>query len=480
MYLKHFQLNEYPFTISSDPKFLWLGEKYQEALASLEYCIIENKGFVLLIGDVGAGKTTLINVLTNSLGNDFFIIRLPDPALDEEAFFHFIASTFRLKEGFRNKAIFLRRFAKILERIRAADKKVLLIVDEAQRMTRELSEAIRLLSNLERHDGKLMNIILAGQNELGDFLWKDENRALRQRITIQYTILPLSTTETKAYLETRLRIAGTERRIFDAGAIREIHNFSKGYPRLVNIIADRAMLTAYTRGVFDIDKRIIKECAAELNIPKSAKKKTKQQQPAPAAPRTKLVPICAGIGFGLLLGLLVALIVIKVIPAFYDKKPLPAAVQDIEDTGRLESTTSEDITALPPPVIHREKYVFQFMDKTLRLTKPEHQKIQQICQFVKQYPGTTVKIFGYTDSLGDLGYNMQLSQTRADWVKQLMLDNGLNPDDIESSGMGPNNPLKPNDTLEGRRANRRVEIEIYSLEPILLQSDTAANPHTDK
>ncbi|WP_456385062.1 ExeA family protein [Desulfolithobacter sp.] len=266
MYLKHFQLRKKPFEITTDSRFLWLGEKHREAFATLRYGILENKGFLLLTGDVGTGKTTLINALVNSLDDEVIVARISDPDLSLADFFKTIGSAFQLPHHPANKGEFLELFRNFLEQAYEERKQVLLIIDEAQRFRHELLEEIRLLSNIEKEHSKLLNIFFVGQNEFHDTILKPENRAIRQRITVNYSLNRLSEEETSSYISHRLKIAGAERDIFTAGAVQEVHLFSGGAPRLINIICDRALLTGFVDEKERIDRDIIRECATELKI----------------------------------------------------------------------------------------------------------------------------------------------------------------------------------------------------------------------
>lgn len=291
MYLSYYNLNEKPFQISTDPKFLWLGEKHKEALAILTYGILDNKGFLLLTGDVGTGKTTIINTLLNNLDDDIIAAHVPDPDLEHLDFFNFVANVFSIDRKFSTKGEFLNHLSKFLHDAYSKNKKVLLIIDEAQRLKPELLEEIRLLSNIERQDTKLLNIFFVGQEEFNNILIKPENRALRQRITINYYIEPLTENETKEYIKHRLNIAGSQRNIFSSSAIGEIFSFSKGFPRLINIICDLALLTGYVKEQKTINELIIKECAKELQIPTEKAPPPKKSQIAESDPKQEVAPI---------------------------------------------------------------------------------------------------------------------------------------------------------------------------------------------
>ena len=291
MYLSYYNLNEKPFQISTDPKFLWLGEKHKEALAILTYGILDNKGFLLLTGDVGTGKTTIINTLLNNLDDDVIAAHVPDPDLEHLDFFNFIANVFSIDKKFSTKGEFLNHLSKFLHDAYSKNKKVLLIIDEAQRLKPELLEEIRLLSNIERQDTKLLNIFFVGQEEFNNILIEPENRALRQRITINYYIEPLTENETKEYIKHRLNIAGSKRNIFSSSAIGEIFSFSKGFPRLINIICDLALLTGYVKEQKTINELIIKECAKELQIPTEKAPPPKESKVAEGDPNQEVAPI---------------------------------------------------------------------------------------------------------------------------------------------------------------------------------------------
>ncbi|MFZ5760193.1 MAG: ExeA family protein [Thermodesulfobacteriota bacterium] len=266
MYRPFYNLTDKPFQITTDPRFLWLGEKHKEAFATLKYGVLDDKGFLLLTGDVGTGKTTLINALVKSLSTKVLLAKIPDPRLEVLDFYRIIASAFAIKKPFQSKGEFLLLFTEFLERAHGAGRQVLLLIDEAQRLGVELLEEIRHLSNIEKEHAKLLNIFFVGQPEFNNILLDRKNRAIRQRITVNYRLEPLSEQETTAYIAHRLKVAGGRSEIFTPQATREVFLFSQGAPRLVNIICDRALLTGYVGGHEQISADIIRECAAELRI----------------------------------------------------------------------------------------------------------------------------------------------------------------------------------------------------------------------
>ncbi|MFO7752500.1 MAG: AAA family ATPase [Desulfobacteraceae bacterium] len=273
MYTSFYQLNKKPFEISSDPSFMWFGEKHKEALATLRYGILNNKGFLLLTGDVGTGKTTLINALLKKLSRNVICISVSDPNLETLDFINYIASCFGMKKEFSSKGQFLIEFRKFLLKSHQAGKKVLMIIDEAQLLTDDLLEQIRLLSNIDMAETKLLNIFFVGQNEFNHILLKTNNRAVRQRITLNYNIDPFTPDETGTYIRHRLKIAGAVKDIFTSKAVQKIHLYSGGFPRRINIICDHCLLSGYVNDKRIIDESIVTECSRELEIPQEVQKR---------------------------------------------------------------------------------------------------------------------------------------------------------------------------------------------------------------
>jgi serine/threonine-protein kinase len=217
---------------------------------------------------VGTGKTTLLNALKESLDPDVVTATISNPGLEKLDFLSFLAASFGLKETFRSKGEFIRRFREFLETCHRNGKQVLLIIDEAQQLSNEMLEEIRLLSNIERKDVKLLNIFFVGQDELNGILDRPENRALCQRMPLSFHLEPLAENETGEFIEHRLKVAGARHRIFTRDAVREIYSSSKGYPRLVNNICDHAMLVGYAANKKTIGADDIRACVTDLKLPK--------------------------------------------------------------------------------------------------------------------------------------------------------------------------------------------------------------------
>jgi len=286
MYLSQYGLKEKPFQISTDPRFLWLGEKHREALATLKYGILHSDGYVLVTGEVGTGKTTLANALIDSLSNQTVYARVADPGVEILDFFRFIGYAYGIDKDFDTKGSFVKHFNSFLRNYFSEGKKVVLIIDESQRLSPELLEELRHLSNIEENGTRILNLVFVGQNEFNDILLEDTNRALRQRIAINYDIAPLTEDETRDYISHRLKIAGSGKNIFSLDAIHEIFLFSDGIPRLINIICDLALLSGYLEDAKTIEAQIIKECAEQLRLP--GEKTESSQQKRESLPETGL------------------------------------------------------------------------------------------------------------------------------------------------------------------------------------------------
>lgn len=265
MYTEHFGLNEKPFSISPDPRYLYLSQRHADALAHLLYGISESGGFIQLTGEVGTGKTTLIRRLLGQLPDRTEIALILNPRLSTKQFLQSICHELHLPVADRETAKMLidRLNARLLE-LHAENRRVVLIVDEAQTMTPELLEQIRLLTNLETERQKLLQIILIGQPELRDMLRRQDMRQVAQRITGRYHLEPLDFRDTVIYVEHRMRVAGGRAGIFSKRAVRKLYRLARGVPRLINIIADRALLAAYSRDENRIGASLVGKAAGEV------------------------------------------------------------------------------------------------------------------------------------------------------------------------------------------------------------------------
>ncbi len=267
MYTSFYKLDKKPFEINPDPSFLWLGEKHKEAFATLRYGILENKGFLLLTGEAGCGKTILIKALTQSLDKGVEWAVIVDPGLARLDFYNAIAKGFGIEKEFTSKVQFLIQFSHFLHMADDENKKVLLLIDECHRLSQEMLEELRLLSNMEKAGAKLINIFFLGQPEFNEILLQPRNRAVRQRLTLRLDLPPLNVHETNDYIHHRLKIAGTEEELFTAKAVEVVQRYSQGVPRRINTICDLALANSSMQAKQVIDNKMIESCIQKTDMP---------------------------------------------------------------------------------------------------------------------------------------------------------------------------------------------------------------------
>jgi general secretion pathway protein A len=582
MYRDYFGLTTKPFQITSDPTFLWLGEKHKEALATLRYGIQDNRGFLLLTGEVGTGKTILVNKLISLLDGHTVVATLPDPELGSMDFYKLLADGLNIKQPFHTKAEFLIRFREFLHQCYAAHKQVLLIIDESQRLTPHLMEEIRVLSNIEMQDRKLINIFFVGQPEFNSMLMIPGSRALSQRITVRYNVESLDQQETHDYVNYRLRVAGSKKPIFSLAALNEIYRFSGGIPRLINIICDHALLTAFSKNLKKVDANIIMECVEELRIPVEmtqsnvATLRTEEEaysnvDASPALRSRTLEPHRSRISdillkcgniftlpslplrwklfyYGGILLILVAIVVtvtyhtgdpaqrgvdpgegakeVKTIPKHQERqeaenisrseqppgdqhstgenpegdiaatmvkgnlsksdsgsgnkivpavstpstKKMPNGSADngfsaISGGGAsygplpaIEEGTSAETQFGPLPLL-KEKVLVQFKFNSNEIEEASYAALDRIAHYLAGHPTRRIVIRGYTDSEGPESYNKTVSSFRANAVKSYLVAKGVTAENMAILALGDLDPIASNETVAGRRKNRRVEVE---------------------
>ncbi len=266
MYNSYFGLRADPFRVNPDPRFLYLSESHKEALATLVYAVQQRKGFNVITGEVGTGKTTILNALLQKLDPAVQTAYVFNTALSVDDFFSYLFEELELEkvEPFQKSAALHRLNHYLIERLKNG-KQTLLIIDEAQNLSTVLLEEIRMLSNLETPQSKLLQIVLVGQPELAEKLERSELRQLRQRVELWHRIRPLTISETAEYIRERLMIAGhIDGEIFTKSAMRSVHRYSNGIPRMINVICDNALLVAFCREAAGVVPGIVNEAAKDL------------------------------------------------------------------------------------------------------------------------------------------------------------------------------------------------------------------------
>lgn len=267
MYTSFFGLNEKPFTITPDPRYLFMSERHGEGLAHLVYGVTEGGGFIQLTGEVGTGKTTLVRTLLGQIPAEVDIALILNPELTAVEFLTAICEELGVavpQDKYSKKALVDALNQHLLE-AHSRGRRIILLIDEAQNLTESVLEQLRLLTNLETARQKLLQIILIAQPELREKLAQESLRQLAQRVTGRYHLEPLSREEAFQYIDHRLRVAGALTEIFEPTAKREVFHLSGGVPRIMNVICDRALLGAYSRESRIVTKRLVRKAASEVS-----------------------------------------------------------------------------------------------------------------------------------------------------------------------------------------------------------------------
>ena len=267
MYTSFFGLSEKPFAITPDPRYLYLSERHAEALAHLLYGINESGGFIQLTGEVGTGKTTVVRTLLSRVPHHADVAVILNPRVTPVEFLLTICEELGLPIEDPDRDSVKQMVDALNRRLLSAHadgRRIIVIVDEAQNLSAETLEQVRLLTNLETPTQKLLQIILIGQPELRELLDRNDLRQLAQRITGRYHLKPLSRDETQGYVRHRLRVAGAAGEIFTPGALREIHRLAGGIPRVINVSCDRALLGAYTQETRKVTAALVRRAAGEV------------------------------------------------------------------------------------------------------------------------------------------------------------------------------------------------------------------------
>ena len=268
MYHQHFGLSEAPFSIAVNPRYLFMSQRHRDALAHLLYGVGGGGGFILLTGEVGTGKTTINRCLLEQLPDTTDLAIILNPALSAVELLATACDELQISypEGTESLKVLTDALHRYLLDNHGAGRRTVLMIDEAQHLDFNVLEQIRLLTNLETNDEKLLQIILIGQPELTEKLARPELRQLNQRITARYNLQPLDRGETAAYIRHRLDIAGLKggQTLFSDAAVKEVHRITRGIPRLINVLCDRSLLGAYGKKMAQANPKLVKEAASEV------------------------------------------------------------------------------------------------------------------------------------------------------------------------------------------------------------------------
>lgn len=265
MYNSFYGFRQTPFSITPDPHFLFFSDRHLEAFNHLLFGIQERKGFIQITGEVGAGKTTLCRALLERLGPQYKTALILNPVMTGEQLLWLILAELGVEPHEDDRMTNLQRLNEFLLDQLHQGNDVVLLIDESQNLSMELLEEVRLLSNLETDQRKLLQIVLMGQPELRDLLDQTNLRQLRQRITVRYHLKPLTLEETDHYIQHRMHVAGANSRpVFNRGAVRGVFRYSKGIPRLINAVCDKTLLCGYVTGADKLTRSHVRRAVREL------------------------------------------------------------------------------------------------------------------------------------------------------------------------------------------------------------------------
>ena len=349
-YLAHFGLREAPFTITPDPRYLYMSERHREALAHLLFGVGELGGFVQLTGEVGTGKTTLCRALLEQLPEQVDVALVLNPWLTSAELLGTVCDELGIAVAAHTTSVkpFVDALYRHLLDAHARGRRTVVIVDEAQDLSAEVLEQIRLLTNLETTREKLLQIILIGQPELITLLEREDLRQLAQRITARYHLEPFAMDDTRAYIRHRLQIAGRTRGIFSDAAIRAVHAASRGIPRLINVICDRALLGAFAHQQTHVDARMVKKAAAEIRGPRPRRRWLGVRPWIAARPWVAAAAAAAVVAIGVGVVLSAGRVTTRAAPRAAGARSIAAAPTSTAPTARTSTPTVAVAQATTP------------------------------------------------------------------------------------------------------------------------------------
>jgi len=521
MYLDHYNLEENPFQDNINQRSLWLGDSLKEVALTLKRAIAVDKGIIVLYGDTGTGKSSLISWVEQSLARHYTIAKFSDPVIDYFDFFKLLSEQLKITKKFDKKSAFLVNFRNSLRKTSATRKHILFVFDEAHRFKIDILKELAFFADIEMRGEKVITTLLVGDNIMLELLENEDLKEVSDKITKKIQIHQLVESETNKYINYRLKMAGAKRKIFEKEAIQEIQSYSQGNLRLINTICDHALRVGYASGLNLLTADDIKKSRKELITKFSAKKRTNHlkvlyqnkhnQKPhqtySSASSSLRLWSIALAIILFFSSGFFVYFFEMEKFQVWTLEEIVPQSDnfpglenkiesqnlnQDTEYSNAGKELDLALITKLKPikPIekfitpksasenqktdnvnifenhgnrtLFNKKHIIYFEHSSNALSKGAYEILDKIADFMIENPGTKIVIEGYSDSSGPYSFNVTISKYRADSVKSYLLARKIAPERIESFGMGPEKPLYSNKTLEGRKLNRRVELKLIA------------------
>jgi general secretion pathway protein A len=410
MYSSFFGLNEKPFSITPDPRYLFMSARHGEALAHLVYGVTESGGFIQLTGEVGTGKTTLCRtLLLHRMPGNANVAVVLNPQLSAHEFLQSICEELgvALPEPTGSIKALIDGLNAHLLAAHAEGRRTILVVDEAQNLAPDVLEEVRLLTNLETSKQKLLQIILIGQPELRELLARTDLRQLAQRITGRYHLEPLSRDETSQYIEHRLQVAGALGEVFDAGAKRTVFRLSQGIPRLINVICDRALLGAYSQGRRLVNARLVRRAAREVSGEPDLR--LSRRWLAPAIGAAALLVLASGFW------------------SLYERAPAPMTKTQAEAAVAAEAVAAITVEAAEP--VDEPDVTLGEQLAIAELLTTEESAIAELLAIWGIDPQTTMPACDYAKTLG-----YSCLRNRSSWLALRQLDHPAILELVDNSG----------------------------------------------
>lgn len=446
LYLNHYGLIANPFRGIPDRRSIRLGEKQLEILAHLKIGVEQTKGILLLLGEDGSGKSILLGCLLKIIEGDLLVATLSEPGISVRQFFAFLGDQFKIEPQIGSKAEFLIHFREFLLEAHSSGRKVLLVVEDAENQNDDVIEQIRLFSNMEDDGNKLMSILLVGTGKLDERLMEHRHRALQQRVAVRCQLDAFSEKEAAAYIRHRMMVAGCFLQIFSNDAVRAIHRYSGGTPKLIDLICDHALMRGFFEGVRTIDGKIIDAYvkairkAFDLGCSDLRAAAIESLNTNRSLPRKSRSSRWLAAGLALAAFLLIGL-----------------GLRFFKFEEKVE-TLAESAPSAPLRIY--------FETGSAKLSAEDFPSLNSIAEYLMQNPQAVAVVKGFTDSKGSTAQRMRIATARAEAAKDYLVRKKVDPARIQAFGIGaPPSPGAPPSTEEPKHS-RRVEIEV----------DTGKNP----